>query len=198
MHWTIQNPGCADDIVQFNIYHKDSLTGNYELITTINNGTDTTFLHNNIASIVGCYVITAVDSVDNESIFSDSVCVDNPNGACAGNKGCVYNVGETEDTECYIYRLPNVFTPGDDLMNDFVQPFPYKFVESIHIEIFNRWGTLMFETTDPAIMWDGINTATGLPCTDGTYYYVCTVNENCLAGITPRVIKGFITLIQNK
>ncbi|MGB0881399.1 MAG: gliding motility-associated C-terminal domain-containing protein, partial [Vicingaceae bacterium] len=198
LYWQIQNPGCADDILQFNIYRKDSLTGEYDLIMNIPNGTDTSYLHNNIESIVGCYVITGIDSVGNESAYSDSVCVDNPNGACAGNLGCVSTPTDLPDTACNVYRLPNVFTPGGDGKNDFVIPFPYSFVESVEVEIYNRWGQLVFKTTDPDIIWDGTNQENQSPCADGTYYYVCTINEICLDGSKPRVIKGFVTLIRNK
>ncbi len=198
LHWINQNPGCADDVLQFNIYKKDSLNGEYVLIANIPNGTDSTYLHDNVLSIVGCYVITGLDSVGNESLFSDSVCVDNPNGACAGNNGCVYNTDETAATNCFVYRLPNVFTPGQDGHNDVFVPFPYQFVESVDMQIFNRWGNLVYQTSDPDILWEGVNQENGKECADGTYYYVCTVNEVCLSGIEPRIIKGFITLIKNK
>ena len=143
-------------------------------------------------------MITGVDSVGNESLYSDSVCIDNPNGACEGNSGCISNIDENNQGACYKYRLPNVFTPGSDGHNDVFQPFPYSFVESVNIEIFNRWGNLVFQTTNPDILWDGTNQESSKQCVDGTYYYVCTVNEYCLNGIQPRVIKGFISLISNK
>ena len=57
---------------------------------------------------------------------------------------------------------------------------------------------MVFQTTDPAILWDGINQDSKKECGDGTYYYVCTINEMCLEGTEPRVIKGFVTLIRNK
>ena len=199
LHWKNFNPGCGDDVLGYNIYKKDSLTAEYMLIANIPNGTDSSYLHSELLSIVGCYVITGVDSVGNESIYSDSVCIDNPNGACEGNSGCVYSYDETlAETECFKYHLPNVFTPGTDGHNDIFMPFPYSFVESVSIQIFNRWGKLVFETTDPDILWDGKILDNGKQCVDGTYFYVCTVNEYCLNGIQPRVIKGYISLINNK
>lgn len=199
LHWDNHNPGCADDVLQFNIYKKDSLSGEYELIANIPNGTDSSYLHNELLSIVGCYVITGIDSVGNESMYSDSVCVDNPNGACEGNRGCVYNYNETlAETECLKYRLPNVFTPGNDNLNDIFVPFPFSFVESVSIQIFNRWGKLVYETTNPFINWDGTIQENGKKCVDGTYFYICTVNEYCLGGVEPRIIKGYVSLINNK
>jgi gliding motility-associated-like protein len=198
LHWKNYNPGCGDDILSYNIYKKDSISGEYKLITNVNNRLDSTYIYDNISSIVGCYVITGIDSVGNESEYSDSVCVDNTNGACEGNKGCVYTVDETAESECFIYRLPNVFTPGLDGHNDVFTPFPYRFVESVDMQIFNRWGELVFWSANPDILWEGTNQTTNKQCSDGTYYYVCTVNEICLNGIKPRVLKGFITLIKNK
>ena len=168
------------------------------MVANVPIGTDSSYLHDNISSIVGCYVITGIDSVGNESVFSDSVCVDNPNGACAGNLGCVSTPNDVADTACNIYRLPNVFTPGNDGLNDFIIPFPYSFVETVDVQIFNRWGNLVFQTSNPDIMWDGTNQENSAACADGTYYYVCTINEICLDGSKPRVIKGFVTLIRNK
>lgn len=199
LHWNNFSSGCAEDVLQFNIYKKDSLNGEYYLIANIPNGNDSTFLHSELSSIVGCYVITGVDSVGNESVYSDSVCIDNPNGTCEGNSGCVYPIDETlAETECLKYRLPNVFTPGTDGHNDIFKPFPYSFVESVSMKIYNRWGKLVYETTNPDILWNGTIQENGKPCVDGTYFYVCTVYEHCLSGTQPRVIKGFISLINNK
>ena len=180
LHWENQASGCADDILEYKIYRKNFLEDeDYFLVTVIPNGLsgpDTTFLHDGLSSISGCYAITSIDSVGNESVFSDSVCVEN----------------------CPEYQLPNVFTPGADGINDVFTPFPFRFVESIQIQIFNRWGLLIFETTNPEILWDGINQQTSKECNDGTYFYVCTVNEIFLEGIRPRVLRGFITLLRNK
>lgn len=176
LRWDAVFGDCDNDVLSFNIYKKDTMEGDYYLVTTINNGEDSTFLHDNLFSIAGCYLIEAIDSVGNRSLLTDTVCVDN----------------------CPKYELPNVFTPGTDGNNDFFQPFPYKFVQSIDIKIYNRWGNLVFESTDPAILWDGKNQKNSTPCSDGTYYYVCTVNEIYLEGIQPKILKGFIHILSNK
>ena len=80
-------------------------------------------------------------------------------------------------------------------MNDFFTPFPYKFIESIDLTIFNRWGNIVFETNDPDINWDGKEKRTGRQVPDGAYYYLCTVNEIRLVGIVQRELTGVMTII---
>lgn len=167
---------CDNDILGYNIYKADSVSEDYYLVASLTDGNLLSFIHENLASIAGCYVITAVDSVGNESVFSDSVCVDN----------------------CPNYSLPNIFTPGSDGFNDVFKPFPYRYVESVEMKIFNRWGNLVFETTNPDIMWNGKNQKGGAMSSDGVYFYVCTINEKYLEGIRSRLLKGFVHLLRNK
>ena len=99
---------------------------------------------------------------------------------------------------CPIYELPLVFSPGSDGVNDLFVPFPYRFIESIDVQIFNRWGTQVFATTDPALLWDGVNKKSSEDCANGVYYYVCQVNEYRLTGIESRVLTGYIHLIREE
>ncbi|MEM7710332.1 MAG: gliding motility-associated C-terminal domain-containing protein, partial [Pseudomonadota bacterium] len=117
----------------------------------------------------------AIDSVGNESEFSNIVCVDN----------------------CPIYELPNVFTPNGDGANDLYVPFPYRFIERVDIQIFNRWGQLVFETSDPDINWNGTNFG-GQDLKEGVYYYKALVFERRLDGIIGRgePLSGYIHLIR--
>jgi gliding motility-associated-like protein len=99
---------------------------------------------------------------------------------------------------CPVYELPNVFTPNGDNVNDLFIPLPYQFVKDINIKIYDRWGVQMFTTKNPDILWDGKNADTKMICSDGTYYYVCVVNEIRVEGIMPRILKGFVQLINDK
>ncbi|MBN8694989.1 MAG: gliding motility-associated C-terminal domain-containing protein [Bacteroidetes bacterium] len=177
--WTNPNLTCSDDdAVQYNVYFSPTTDGALELVYSSTDMNITTFIHSysyeGTPSVAGCYVVTAVDSFANESVIINKICVDN----------------------CPVYELPNVFTPNGDNINEFFIPLPYRFVKDIDIKIYDRWGLLMFETTDPDIFWDGTNKDTKIPCSDGVYYYVCTVNEIRVEGIVPRTLKGFVQLIK--
>jgi gliding motility-associated-like protein len=173
--WNNPNNSCSDDVMQYNVYYTAIEGGDYELIMTFNSQFDTSFIHVNDGSIAGCYYITAVDSIQygNESVPSNVICTDN----------------------CPSYWLPNIFTPNADGYNDLFVPFPYNFVESVELKIFNRWGQLVFETTDPDIRWNGTNIKTGKPLSEGVYYYTCLVNTIRLIGIDPVELNGFVHLM---
>lgn len=56
--------------------------------------------------------------------------------------------------------IPNVFTPDGNGLND---SFNYRidFVRTFHIQIYNRWGQLVFESNDPMDFWDGMDAMDG-------------------------------------
>jgi len=93
--------------------------------------------------------------------------VANADGSCEAY-GDVYNilVSESELT------CPNVFSPGStEGVND-VWKVSYKSLVEFHCWIYNRWGVLMCEFTDPGGGWDG--TYHGKLVDTGVYYYVVT------------------------
>lgn len=176
--WTNPNVQCdtVDDVVAYRVYYTPVQGGDFEVIANQQGAEETQRLFENLESVAGCYYVTAIDSFDNESKPSNIVCVDN----------------------CPVYELPNVFTPGGDGYNDYFEPFPYRFVESIELTVFNRWGTEVFSTTDPRIKWDGMDANTGSMVSDGVYFYVCKVNEIRLSGIVSRVLKGNVTVLSQE
>lgn len=67
--------------------------------------------------------------------------------------------------------IPNVFTPNNDGVNDvFVVDGVERYPNTL-VQIFNRWGQLIYENADYDNSWDG-TTPNGTPVSDGTYYYV--------------------------
>lgn len=81
--------------------------------------------------------------------------------------GCVASDDVTIYFEGIIY-LPNTFTPNGGQFNETFFAKGGNIVE-FKIEIYNRWGELIFEGFDFNDHWDG--TYNGLPCPDGTYVW---------------------------
>lgn len=65
--------------------------------------------------------------------------------------------------------VPNVFSPNGDGINDEFRVM-YTSLSEFHCWVYNRWGHLVYEWTDPAKGWDG--TIGGRPAAEGAYYYV--------------------------
>lgn len=65
--------------------------------------------------------------------------------------------------------VPEGFTPNNDGNNDRLEVFN-RGIKKIHFWVFNRWGQLMFETTDPAQKWDG--RYSGVPQPLETYVWI--------------------------
>ncbi|HYG51494.1 MAG TPA: gliding motility-associated C-terminal domain-containing protein, partial [Flavobacteriales bacterium] len=65
--------------------------------------------------------------------------------------------------------VPNVFSPNGDGFNDSWYILTGTLSE-YNLQIFNRWGQLMFESADISQQWTG--DFNGKPCVEGTYYYV--------------------------
>lgn len=133
------------------------------------------FFHKPGGGVAGCYGVTALDTLGNESDFSNIICLEN----------------------CPNYNLPNTFTPNDDGANDLYRPRINRFISHIELEVFNQWGNKVFETEDPEINWDGKNLA-GKELTEGVYYYICKVFEINSDGqeIQVNKLKGHINLIR--
>lgn len=66
-------------------------------------------------------------------------------------------------------QVPNVFTPNGDGLNDEFR-VQYRSLAEFHCWVYNRWGKLVYEWTDPAKGWDG--TINGRPAAEGAYFYV--------------------------
>ena len=90
---------------------------------------------------------------------------------CAVNNGTCTS-DSTEVTvaiaESYL-AVPNVFTPNGDGVNDEFR-VAYRSLREFHCWVYNRWGKLVYQWTDPAQGWDG--TINGRPAAEGAYFYV--------------------------
>ncbi len=97
----------------------------------------------------------------------------------------------------------NVFTPNNDGKNDKFMPFYDPLVSQTGIEyyadefsikIYDRWGLLVYETTDYAKGWDGKHNGKDLD--DGNYFWISTYKPRC--GNSGDVVnkQGFVQLLR--
>ena len=79
--------------------------------------------------------------------------------------------------EDLIYYVPNAFSPdGDEFNNVFKPILTTGFdVNSYHLQIFNRWGELIFESLNYEEGWDG--TYHDEKLLDGTYIWKIKVKN---------------------
>ena len=167
---------CPENGITYSLYFLKPNATSPELLTTF---TDMSLsFEYDLASkedVLGCFYITASDIVGNESEASQVIC------------------GES----CPQYALPNTFTPNNDGDNDLFIPYPYEFVERIALKIFNEWGTSIFETNDPDILWDG-KIQNGGDAVTGVYFYHCDVFVRTSKGIEQQnpPLSGYIHLIR--
>ena len=177
--WDPSPSGCnnEDDAVLFKIYFKPAGSEDYTLVDQIENNGAPFYIHKPDKGIAGCYYINSIDSLNNESKPSNIVCIEN----------------------CPVYILPNTFTPNGDGQNDLFKPRLKRFIDSIDMKIYNRWGGLVFETTDPDIKWDGTNLQ-GKDLNEGVYYYVCKYfsGNPAITDRTSNTLDGYIQLIKGK
>jgi len=67
--------------------------------------------------------------------------------------------------------MPNAFTPDGDGIND-EYSYTITGVEYSYLEIYNRWGEVVFKSDDPYEKWNGLIHNHGEPAEAGIYTYV--------------------------
>jgi gliding motility-associated-like protein len=147
LHWISPAQICnAEGIDSFIIYHRDDDNMPWEELHR------TTLLEYDIPleKRYGEYMVKARGSAGNTSAESNAVSV----------------------IRCENISLPNVFTPNGDGINDLFVPLTPIEEGDFHIDIFSRWGIVVFSTSNPNIMWNGTVNGNGNECSEGVYFYV--------------------------
>jgi gliding motility-associated-like protein len=179
LKWTNPKNTCrgSEDVVKYTVYYANTEGGTFKTITTVGDIRDTTYRHKEGNSVAGCYYVTASDSIGNESRRSNLVCIDN----------------------CPVYILPNAFTPNDDKENDVFKPINLRYIAKVDFKVMNRWGQLVYQTTDPLLNWNGRNLK-DTDLAEGTYFYTCQVFEQRVGGEipSPKILSGYIELIRGQ
>jgi gliding motility-associated-like protein len=88
------------------------------------------------------------------------------NGRCYSEDKLIIKIIQCEETYLYI---PNSFTPNNDNNNDYFGAYGIN-IKAFSMEIYNRWGELIFVSDDINNRWDGIYQYT--PCQNDVYTYI--------------------------
>ena len=189
---TISNPGLywvRDSLNNFCV-SIDSFTYKINNIPTIDLGNDTTFCKGNL-------LLSAFNSSSfylwSTGQASSEITVTIPNTywvKVTNQYGCVNSdtLHIFPQLSAFNFELPNIVTPNNDGINDFIDFGKYQFSE-LQLEIYNRWGTKVFESSDPLCVWKPTEK-------DGTYYYVVQYFINCGIKAQNKTLKGFIVIVQ--
>ena len=92
---------------------------------------------------------------------------------------------------CYL-AVPTAFTPNGDGNNDYLRVLNAVKADKLEFKVFNRWGQLLFKTTDWKLGWDGAYKKIAQP--SGVYVWFLGYTDRDSG--ERREIKGTATLIR--
>jgi gliding motility-associated-like protein len=129
---------------------------------------------------------TTLDSIANLAAAVYSVTITDA-------KGCSVQLSqEVFQLRCCKYYLPNAFTPDNNDINDKIKAIGLGNLTVYKLRIYNRWGTMLFETETPTDFWDG--NYNGKPLEMDTYFYM--MQYECDNDKQPQIAKGEFILIR--
>ena len=94
--------------------------------------------------------------------------------------------------DCSDVMFPNAFTPDNNGVNDYFGPLGnIAALKNYRLRIYNRWGQLVFVSSDPSLRWDG--TFKGMSLEVGNYLWFAVYD---IFGKQRQVQKGILTLVR--
>jgi gliding motility-associated-like protein len=104
-------------------------------------------------------------------------------------ESCSFKLSITNNdiNNCNKIFIPNVFSPDGDLINDLFVVYGLELNDQ-YIEIYNRWGQMVYKSELSNVNWDGKFQDENVP--SGTYVYSVFKNDGELK------LKGTISLVR--
>jgi gliding motility-associated-like protein len=138
-------------------------------------------------------------------------------GLTATNTYCEYDESDQLDVFYGVQpidkpiKIPNVFSPNEDLKNDRYRVFYsgettipdffppgyniFDFLDNYQMQIYDRWGVLLFDTSSGVLYWDGL--INNDLVSEGTYYYVISYRRKCIDNEV-ETVAGPVTVLYKK
>lgn len=99
---------------------------------------------------------------------------------------------DKQDCKNCTVLLPSAFTPNGDGINDVLKAYTNCGVSSFNLQIYNRWGQRLFESSNLSQGWNGIYKEVKVPL--GAYIYVIRYKTLSSTG-NYKVSKGTVTVL---
>jgi len=152
----------------------------------------------------GFYVIDVFDPNANEYFWSDGstnsslqIIENGTYGVTISNKCNVLldevNLEFTNCTICEVY-VPNAFSPNFDGYNDYFSPYSNCSLLNYSMKIFNRWGALIYQSTNPNEGWNG--RLKNKDINKGVYVYLLEFDVNQKGENISKKISGDLTILK--
>jgi gliding motility-associated-like protein len=196
----------AGDVVSVELIY-DDVCGNSNTVVSnqltiaanpiVDAGTDITIVQggsaqiNATSSIIGVYDWTPSTTLNDATILDPiatpttsteyTITVTTPQG-CAASDMIMIKVDDLA------LGIDNSFTPNDDGINDTWVIHNLELYPELNMQIFNRWGNLLYEQNNTYTPWDG--KFKGEPLPSETYYYVLELGNG------QEAIKGIVTIVR--
>lgn len=110
------------------------------------------------------------------------------NGLCADTADVIINVNPA------LVFVPEIFTPNGDGHNDFFAVKNIDYFKDNELQIYNRWGNLVYKMSNYNNSWNGNSNVSdkigGGKLPAGTYFYLLQLNDS-----KKQVFKGFVQLL---
>jgi gliding motility-associated-like protein len=183
--YVTDNNGCTDSLTQFNLIEVYRWTV-ADFVTTPQPPylTGTTLFFNDMSTDATMWMWNFGDVLNSTSqLQNPSFSYDKPDTyivtLIASNiNGCSDTVSHTVRIDApFDFYVPEAFTPNGDNLNEVFIPqgIGYNDSEGYEMTIYDRWGTVLFKSKNPAIGWDGrsVNGSDIVP--QGVYVWTITV-----------------------
>jgi gliding motility-associated-like protein len=92
-----------------------------------------------------------------------------------------------------LISVPNAFTPNNDGRNDSFRAVGVN-ITNYRMQLFDRWGELIFTSDDPGVGWDG--TKNGASCSNDIYVWSIYYESDALEEKVKEMIHGTVVLIR--
>ncbi len=159
---------------------------------TVDLGRDTTFCFEDSIVLNANTIFASTFQWQDGSTEPYFIVKESGNYALTVSDGCT-----TEEDQIFIRMksccnvfVPNVFSPNFDGANDEFKTFSNCTLPVFDLQVFNRWGAIVFQSNEQSNTWDG--TINGQKGQEGVYVWVLRYND----GLEDQVLAGDVTLIR--